>query len=99
MKVLFFTGAGINKDSGVPTFQEMDGIRTKLRRKYAAFHPAEFRGMIRQFKEFMKGKEPNAAHEAIARAGFPVITMNVDELHQRAGSKVDLYSRYFKRGM
>ena len=37
MNVLFFTGAGISKDSGVPTFQEIDGIRTKLRRKYAAF--------------------------------------------------------------
>lgn len=87
MNVLFFTGAGISKDSGVPTFQEIDGIRTKLRRKYAALHPAEIRDMMREFKGFMKDKEPNAAHVAIAKAGFPVITMNVDELHQRAGSK------------
>lgn len=87
MNVLFFTGAGISKDSGVPTFQEIDGIRTKLRRKYAALHPAEIRDMMREFKGFMKDKEPNAAHVAIAKTGFPVITMNVDELHQRAGSK------------
>ena len=49
MNVLFFTGAGISKDSGVPTFQEIDGIRTKLR-KYAALHPAEIRDMMREFK-------------------------------------------------
>ena len=92
MNVLFFTGAGISKDSGVPTFQEIDGIRTKLRRKYAALHPAEIRDMMREFKGFMKDKEPNAAHVAIAKAGFPVITMNVDELHQ--GQEVRMFWRF-----
>ena len=86
-KVLFFTGAGISKESGVPTFQEMDGIRQKLRRKWAIRHPKEFRDMIGLFCDSIVTYEPNAAHLAIAELGCSVITMNVDGLHQKAGSK------------
>lgn len=86
-QVLFFTGAGISKESGVPTFQEMDGIRQKLRRKYAVLHQKEFRNMMGMFSEEIVKYEPNAAHLAIAKLGCPVITMNVDGLHQKAGSK------------
>lgn len=86
-KVIFFTGAGISKESGVPTFQEMDGIRKKLRRKYAILHPRAFRKLILNFLYTKDDYEPNPAHIWIAKMGCPVITMNVDGLHQKAGSK------------
>ena len=86
-KVIFFTGAGISAESGVPTFAEMDGIRDKLSRDFARTHPLEYIQTIREMKETCDKAQPNAAHYAIADAGFPVITMNVDTLHTRAGSE------------
>ena len=41
-KVIFFTGAGISVDSGIPTFQEQPGIRDKLTRDFANEHPEEW---------------------------------------------------------
>ena len=86
-KVIFFTGAGISVDSGIPTFQEQPGIRDKLTRDFANEHPEEYRDTIRQMVNSCKDAEPNEAHKAIAEAGFDIITMNVDGLHTKAGSK------------
>lgn len=86
-KVIFFTGAGISAESGIPTFAEMDGIRDKLSRDFARNHPVEYIQTIREMKEVCDKAEPNAAHIAIAKAGFPVITMNIDKLHTKAGSE------------
>ena len=86
-KVIFFTGAGISVDSGIPTFQEQPGIRDKLTRDFANEHPEEYRDTIRQMVNSCENAEPNAAHKAIAETGFPVITMNVDRLHTKACSK------------
>lgn len=86
-KVIFFTGAGISVDSGIPTFQEHPGIRDKLHRDFANEFPETYRKTIREMLDCCEKAEPNAAHKAIAEAGFPVITMNVDKLHSRAGSK------------
>lgn len=86
-KVIFFTGAGISAESGIPTFAEMDGIRDKLSRDFARSHPVEYIQTIREMKEVCDKAEPNAAHIAIAKAGFPVITMNIDKLHTKAGSE------------
>ena len=86
-KVIFFTGAGISAESGIPTFAEMDGIRDKLSRDFARNHPEEYIQTIRGMKEVCDKAEPNAAHYAIAKAGFPVVTMNIDRLHTRAGSE------------
>jgi len=86
-KVVFFTGAGISVDSGIPTFQEQPGIRDKLTRDFANTHPEEYREAIKAMMESCEKAEPNAAHIAIAKTGFPVITMNVDRLHNKAGSK------------
>lgn len=85
--VIFFTGAGISVDSGVPTFQEQPGIRDRLTRDFANEHPEEYRNTIRQMLDSCENAIPNAAHIAIAECGFPVITMNVDQLHTKAGSK------------
>lgn len=86
-KVIFFTGAGISVDSGIPTFQEQPGIRDRLTRGFANENPEEYRNNIRQMLDSCENANPNAAHIAIAEACFPVITMNVDRLHTKAGSK------------
>lgn len=86
-KVIFFTGAGISVDSGIPTFQEQPGIRDRLTRDFANEHPEEYRNTIRQMLDSCENANPNVAHIAIAEAGFPVITMNIDRLHTKAGSK------------
>lgn len=86
-RVVFFTGAGISVDSGIPTFQDQPGIRDRLTRDFANEHPEEYRDTIRQMLNSCENADPNAAHIAIAESGFPVITMNVDRLHTKAGSK------------
>lgn len=85
-RVLFFTGAGISVDSGIPTFQDQPGIRTKLTRSFANEHPEEYRDAIRGMVDNCENAMPNVAHNAIAEYDFPVITMNVDSLHKKAGS-------------
>lgn len=85
--IMFFTGAGISKESGIPTFDEQPGIRNKLYRDFANERPEEYRKTIREMVDICERAEPNAAHKAIADLGCPVITMNVDRLHTRAGSK------------
>lgn len=85
-KVIFFTGAGISVDSGIPTFQNQPGIRDKLSRNFANEYPEEYRNTIRQMLDYCECAEPNDAHKAVAKYGFPVITMNVDRLHTKAGS-------------
>lgn len=86
-KIIFFTGAGISVDSGIPTFQEQPGIRDRLERSFANMYPEEYRDTIRGMVDVCENAEPNAAHIAIAELGCPVITMNVDRLHTKAGSK------------
>ena len=85
--ILALTGAGISKASGIPTFQDIPGIKDKLDVRYRAQHPEEFDRVVQQMKDNMRGKEPNAAHRALAAHDIPVVTMNVDGLHQKAGSK------------
>ena len=85
--VIFFTGAGISVDSGIPTFQEQPEIRDRLTRDFANEYPEEYRNTIRQMLDSCENASPNEAHIEIAKGGFPVITMNVDQLHTKAGSK------------
>ncbi len=85
--VVFFTGAGISVESGIPTFQEQPGIRDRLYRSFANEHPEEYRETVRKMVECCEKAQPNAAHLAIAELGCPVITMNVDRLHTKAGSQ------------
>lgn len=85
--IMAFTGAGISAASGIPTFQDQEGIRDKLERGFATKHPEEYNEVITKMKETCDKAEPNDAHIALAEYKIPVITMNVDELHQRAGTK------------
>lgn len=86
MKILAFTGAGISKQSNIPTFMERPDVREKLFRSYANSHHEEYNEVIRQLKANMNGAKPNDAHIALAEYKVPVITMNIDGLHKLAGS-------------
>lgn len=85
--LLFFTGAGISVASGLPTFERHPEYRQIFTRSYVEEHPEEYRDLVRLLTQSALNAEPNAAHLAIAQTGAPVITMNVDGLHQRAGSR------------
>ena len=86
MKIVAFTGAGISKQSNIPTFMERPDVREKLFRNYANNHHGEYNEVIKQLKANMNGAEPNDAHIALAEYDIPIITMNIDGLHKQAGS-------------
>lgn len=85
--IIAFTGAGISKASGIPTFDEQGDLRTKLDRCFATYHRKEFNKIMQQLVDTCKAAEPNDAHKALAEYNIPVITMNIDGLHNRAGSQ------------
>lgn len=90
------TGAGISAESGISTFRDADG----LWEKYPVMDVCSADGFARNpslVHEFynarrrdLAGKQPNAAHKALADLekdfNVYVITQNVDDLHERAGS-------------
>lgn len=96
MNIVVFTGAGISADSGLSTFRDADGYWDKYRIEDVCTHEAILRNrelVVNFYNERRKellGVQPNAAHYAIAELEkyFPVqvITQNVDDLHERAGS-------------
>lgn len=87
MKLIALTGAGVSKASGVPTFVEMGDLREKLSRDYFNTHPKDFYNILIQMKDTVDRADPNPAHMALAEHHVPVITMNIDGLHHRAGSR------------
>lgn len=94
MKILAFTGAGISKQSHIPTFMEKPEVREKLFRSFANTHHKEYNEVIKQLKINMNGAEPNDAHIALAEYDIPIMTMNIDGLHRLAGSDVlELHGR------
>ena len=85
--VIAFTGAGISKASGISTFDEMGDLREKLDRSFCKKHPEEYHDIISGLQNACDKAEPNDAHLALAEFDVPVMTMNIDSLHSRAGSK------------
>lgn len=98
MKIVFFTGAGISKDSGLSTYRDLNGIWSDFNKdlvarkgawEYSRKKTLEFHNELRIKIE---NAEPNEAHLLIASLekqleyDVCVITQNVDNLHQRAGS-------------
>lgn len=85
-----FTGAGISVASGLPTFDitwRGQPVRSLLTRDFFEQDPEGFYEFF-QVVESWKEKKPNPAHLSLATAGIPVVTQNIDGLHQKAGSKV-----------
>ena len=97
-KSVALTGAGISAGSGIPTFRGSQGLWSKYDpAEYAdidAFmrNPAKVWVMIKELLDVITSARPNPAHIALAELEgmgllSSVITQNVDNLHQRAGSK------------
>ena len=99
--IVVLTGAGISKESGLATFRDADGIWATVRiedvatpeaygrdpERVLGFYNARRRGLIDD------NIRPNAAHAALARleaewpGDFLLVTQNIDDLHERAGSR------------
>lgn len=97
-RFIAFTGAGISVESGIPAFRGPSGLWSKydpgvLDIRYFNRHPDEAWAVIKEiFYDFFGQAEVNAAHTTLAKlesAGIlsRVITQNIDNLHQMAGSK------------
>ncbi len=98
--IVFFGGAGVSTESGIPDFRSVDGLyhqqwddppETILSHSYYKKYPEKFYRFYRA-KLLCSGAKPNAAHLKLAeweRAGKlrAVITQNIDGLHQAAGSR------------
>ena len=99
-RIVFFGGAGVSTESGVPDFRSVDGLynqqwryppETILSHSFFMANPGEFYRFYKE-KMLISGVQPNAAHKKLAeleRAGklTAVITQNIDGLHQEAGSR------------
>ena len=97
---VFFGGAGVSTESGIPDFRSQDGLyRQKyayppeyiLSRTFFDRHTAEFFDFYRD-KMLALDAQPNAAHKKLARWEAEgklaaVVTQNIDGLHQKAGSR------------
>ena len=98
--IVFFGGAGVSTESGIPDFRSVDGLynqqykyppETILSHTFFMAEPEEFFRFYRA-KMLALDAEPNAAHLKLAeweRMGKcrAVVTQNIDGLHQKAGSK------------
>jgi NAD-dependent deacetylase len=95
--VIALTGAGISTESGIPDFRSPGGLWTRYDPMlYATFEsfvndPSRFWEMAAELNPLLENAEPNPAHLALGeleRLGKcqAVITQNIDNLHQRAGS-------------
>src|SRR5437588_2189977 len=97
--IVIVTGAGVSAESGLATFRGPDGLWEGHRVEDVAT-PEAFRrdpALVHAFYDARRAKlgtvEPNTAHQALARldANWPgellLVTQNVDDLHERAGSK------------
>ncbi len=109
-KITIFTGAGISKASGIPTFRGKDGLWSK----YSASELATMNAFIKNPKlvwqwynhrrKLIKQAKPNAAHLAITKIenlfkdNFTLITQNIDSLHKEAGTKniIELHGNIFE---
>lgn len=102
-RIVFFGGAGVSTESGIPDFRSVDGLynqkydyppETILSHTFYIKRPDEFFRFYRDKMLFTDAK-PNAAHIALAKleeAGklTAVVTQNIDGLHQAAGNRVVL---------
>ncbi len=107
-ELIVLTGAGISAESGLQTFRDSDGLWMG-HDVYAVATPEGWKKdpkLVLDFynlrrREVAKAK-PNAAHESIAalqeKYSVTIVTQNIDDLHERAGSKkvVHLHGEIFK---
>lgn len=99
-RIVFFGGAGVSTESGIPDFRSVDGLyhqqyrylpETIISHSFYVRNPGEFYRFYRARMLFPEAK-PNRAHRALAKLEQQgklkaVITQNIDGLHQQAGSR------------
>ena len=99
-RIVFFGGAGVSTESGIPDFRSVDGLynqeytyppETILSHTFFMRRPEEFFRFYRN-KMLFPDAQPNAAHRKLAQWEAEgklsaVVTQNIDGLHQKAGSK------------
>ncbi len=99
-RAVFFGGAGVSTESGIPDFRSVDGLyhqkfdyppETIISRSFFDRRPEEFFKFYRE-KMLPLGFEPNVTHRVLARLEqeghlAAVVTQNIDGLHQKAGSR------------
>lgn len=96
-RLVVFTGAGVSADSGIATFRDSDGLWANYRIEDVCTPEALVRnraGVVEFYnmrRREVLAKEPNAGHYALVKLeeyfDVDVITQNIDNLHERAGSK------------
>lgn len=98
--IVFFGGAGVSTESGIPDFRSQDGLysqqwkyppETIISRSFFDANPVEFYRFYRE-KLIIKNIRPNTAHFQLAKMEEKgklkaVVTQNIDGLHQKAGSR------------
>ena len=95
-RIVFFTGAGISTESGIPDFRSPGGIWTRMApidfRDFLASEEARRETWRRKFvtDQTIRAAEPNRGHRAVARLiregrASSIITQNIDGLHQLSG--------------
>lgn len=99
--IVFFGGAGVSTESGIPDFRSVDGLYNQkfeyppekiLSRSFYCYKQEYFYRFYRE-KMLPLGYEPNVTHKVLARLEeegklSAVVTQNIDGLHQKAGSKI-----------
>ena len=107
-KIIVFTGAGISAESGLKTFRDADGLWEGYNVEDVATPRAYEKDkalVLRFYNERRKNvldAQPNAAHKFLAdlqnEIEIEIITQNIDDLHERAGSKkvLHLHGEIFK---
>lgn len=111
-RIVVLTGAGISKDSGLDTFRDVDGLWSKVDLEDVATpqafarNPKLVQDLHNDLRRRMRAPEiaPNAAHKALAElernftGQVLVVTQNVDDLHERAGTTrlIHMHGEMFK---
>ncbi len=110
-KIVFFGGAGVSTESGIPDFRSADGIYSQggeippeiiLSHTFFMSSPDLFYKFYREKMVYLDAK-PNACHYKLASLEnegklSAIVTQNIDELHQQAGSKkvLELHGSIYK---
>lgn len=100
-RLVVLTGAGISAESGIRTFRDSDGMWEEYRVEDVATPEGFFRdpelvlNFYNRMRKDLKNHHPNFAHEALAQLenkyDVSIITQNIDDLHERAGSSEVLH--------
>ncbi|MBQ2510590.1 MAG: NAD-dependent deacylase [Bacteroidales bacterium] len=95
-KIVVLTGAGISAESGISTFRDSDGLWEHYRVEDVATHEAYVRNpelvldFYNQRRRQLFAAKPNEAHRQLVRLeeryDVQIVTQNIDDLHERAGS-------------